>query len=438
MTSTFRDRLASKPWYRWYALGVLTVVFTSSHVDRQIMAITLQPIKTELGASDTQMGFLVGLTFAIFYATLGMPIAMLADRVSRRNIITAAVTIWSGMTVVCGYATSFVQLALARIGVGVGEAGSTPPSHSLISDLFPVATRGTAMGIFALGVNFGLLIAYLAGGVVTDAWGWRSAFIVVGLPGLLIALVLYFTTTEPVRGATDPARTTQADEAPTFLAVWRHMWTVRSIRHLTIGSALAGFTGYGFVLWMPTFLIRSYGLSPTQVGLVLALMTGVVGGLGTFTAGRLADVLARRDERWRSWLVAAGKAGYVPFLAVFFLVDDLTVALVLYLVPAFFGGFYLAPTFALIQNLVSLRMRALASSIVLFILNIIGLGFGPQLVGIMSDLFAPSYGKESLRMALLVLTFMNLWCAYHYFRAGRTLRDDQVALHGLEAVRSAA
>jgi MFS family permease len=439
MTATsFRERIAAKPWYKWYALGLLTVVYTSSHVDRQIMAITLEPIRLELGASDTEMGFLVGLTFAIFYATLGMPIAMLADRVNRRNIITAAITIWSGMTVLCGYAASFVQLALARIGVGVGEAGSSPPSHSLISDLFPLARRGTAMGIYALGVNFGLLIAYLAGGVLTDAWGWRAAFVTVGLPGLLIAVVLYFTTVEPVRGATDPASRAQAERAPPFFAVWRHMWTVQSIRHVTIGAALAGFTGYGFVLWMPTFLVRSYGLSSTETGLVLALMTGVVGGLGTFTAGRLADVLARRDERWRTWLVAAAKGGYVPFLAIFFMVEDPTTALVLYVIPAFFGGFYLAPTFAMIQSLVSLRMRALASSIVLFILNIIGLGFGPQLVGVMSDLFAPSYGQESLRMALLVLTFVNLWCAYHYYRAGRTLRDDQASLNGVEPVPRAA
>ena len=439
MTATsFRERIAAKPWYKWYALGLLTVVYTSSHVDRQIMAITLEPIRLELGASDTEMGFLVGLTFAIFYATLGMPIAMLADRVNRRNIITAAITIWSGMTALCGYAASFVQLALARIGVGVGEAGSSPPSHSLISDLFPLARRGTAMGIYALGVNFGLLIAYLAGGVLTDAWGWRAAFVTVGLPGLLIALVLYFTTVEPVRGATDPASRARVERAPPFFAVWRHMWTVRSIRHVTIGAALAGFTGYGFVLWMPTFLVRSYGLSSTETGLVLAFMTGVVGGLGTFTAGRLADVLARRDERWRTWLVAAGKAGYVPFLAIFFMVEDPTIALVLYVIPAFFGGFYLAPTFAMIQSLVSLRMRALASSIVLFILNIIGLGFGPQLVGVMSDLFAPSYGRESLRMALLVLTFVNLWCAYHYYCAGRTLRDDQASLNGVEPVPRAA
>ena len=188
--------------------------------------------------------------------------------------------------------------------------------------------------------------------------------------------------------------------------------------------------GYGFVLWMPSFLMRSHGLSPSEVGLTLALMAGLIGGLGTFTAGKLTDVLARRDERWRTWVVAAGKAGYVPFLAAVFLVDDFWLALTLYIVPAFFGGFYLAPTFSLIQSLVSLRMRALASSITLFVLNIIGLGFGPQIVGIMSDYFAPEYGNESLRMALLVLTFLNLWCAWHYYLASRTLKQDLERITG--------
>jgi MFS family permease len=272
-----------------------------------------------------------------------MPIAMLADRYNRRNIVTAAVTIWSGMTVLCGYATSFFQLALARIGVGIGEAGSSPPSHSIISDLFPVESRGTAMGIFALGVNLGLLVAYLGGGWLTETYGWRTTFVAVGLPGLLIALVMYFTTIEPRRGAADalqatPSASPSSNSAPPFLSVWAYMWRTRSLRHLTIGAALAACVGYGFVLWMPTFLIRSHGLSPTEIGLVLALMTGVVGGLGTFTAGRLADVLAKRDERWRAWLVAAGKGGYVPCLAAVFLVDDLWTALALYLLPALLGN----------------------------------------------------------------------------------------------------
>jgi len=429
---SLRESMAAKPWYNWYVVGVLTATYASSHVDRQIMAILLEPIKLELGASDTQMGFLVGLTFALFYATLGMPIAMLADRTNRRNIITAAVTVWSFMTVLCGYVANFVQLTFARIGVGIGEAGSTPPSHSIISDLFPPERRGTAMGVYALGVNFGLLIAYLAGGWLSENYGWRTTFVVVGLPGLLIALVLYLTVKEPRRGGAEtpaaakspPQPQAEQDKAPSFGAVAKYMMAVRSIRHLCIGSAIAGFIGYGFVLWMPSFLVRSHGLSPTEVGLTLALMSGVVGALGTFTAGKLADVLARRDVRWRSWIVAVGKGGYVPFLAAVFLVDDLWLALTLYLVPAFFGGFYLAPSAALVQSLVSLRMRALASSIMLFVLNIIGMGLGPQLVGIMSDWFAPEYGKESLRMALLVLSFLNLWCAYHYYTAGRTLQAD--------------
>jgi len=433
-----RGYLQQKSWYRWYAVGVLTLVYASSQVDRQIMGMLLEPIRLELGASDTAMGFLVGLTFAIFYATLGMPIAMLADRTNRRNIIAIAISIWSGMTVLCGYAQTFVQMAFARIGVGIGEAGSTPPSHSIISDLFPPESRGTAMGIFAVGVNLGLLLAYLGGGWLSENYGWRSTFIIVGLPGLLVAGLLYFTVSEPRRGASELEPSKSAGEAedepaapnqaPAFKTVARHMWRVRSTRHLTIGAAIAGFIGYGFTLWMPTFLVRSHGLSPTEVGLTLALMTGLVGAMGTFTSGKLADVLARRDERWRAWVVAAGKAGYVPFLAGVFWVDDLTTALILYVVPAFFGGFYLAPTFALIQSLVTLRMRALASSIVLFVLNMIGMGFGPQLVGIMSDWFAPEYGKESLRMALFFLTFLNLWCAYHYFTAARTLRHDMASI----------
>lgn len=420
---SIRDRIATMPGYRWYALGVLTAVFASSHVDRQIMGMLLEPIKLELGANDTQMGFLIGLTFAIFYATLGMPIAMLADRSNRRNIITAAIAIWSVMTVLCGAAANFVQLALARIGVGIGEAGSTPPSHSVISDLFDVQSRGTAMGIFALGVNFGLLIAYLGGGWLSEHYGWRFTFVAVGLPGLLIGALLYFTVQEPTRGASDAAPAAP-EEAPPFKEVARHMWNSHAIRHVVIGSSLAGFVGYGFVLWMPAFLVRSHGLSPSEVGYTLALMTGIIGGLGTFTAGRMADVLARRDERWRVWVVAIGKSAYVPFLAAVFLVEDFWWALALYTIPSFFGGFYLAPTFAVIQSLVSLRMRALASSITLFILNIIGLGFGPQLVGVMSDMFAPAYGNESLRMSLLVLSFLNLWCAFHYYLASRNLKRD--------------
>ena len=420
-SSNPRASFTEAPWYRWYALGVLVLVYVSSHVDRQIMGILLEPIKNDLGASDTQMGFLIGLTFALFYATLGMPIAMLADRSNRRNIITIAVTIWSGMTVVCGYAQNFVQLALARIGVGIGEAGSSPPSHSMISDMFPMKERGTAMGIYALGVNIGLLIAYLAGGWMSENWGWRMTFVAVGVPGLAIALLVRFTVKEPKRGASDDKK--EIDAAPPFMEVARYMWRTPATRHVVFGSSLAGFVGYGMVLWLPAFFVRSHGLSQTEVGFTLALMSGVVGGTGTFVAGKIADMLARRDARWFAWVVAIGKGGLVPFLVAFFLMQEFIPALLVYLIPAFFGGFYLAPTFAMIQSLVRPEMRSVAAAICLFMLNIIGMGIGPQSVGILSDYFAAEYGDQSLRYSLMCFSLVNIWCAAHYFLAARNFRE---------------
>jgi predicted MFS family arabinose efflux permease len=385
------------------------------------MGILLEPIKNDLGASDTQMGFLIGLTFALFYATLGMPIAMLADRSNRRNIITVAVTIWSGMTVMCGYAQSFFQLALARIGVGIGEAGSSPPSHSMISDMFPLSQRGTAMGIYALGVNMGLLIAYLAGGWMSEHWGWRVTIIAVGAPGILIALLVRLTVDEPVRGASDDAAEQAA--APPFWTVAKYMWNTPATRHVVFGSSLAGFVGYGMVLWLPAFFVRSHGLTQTEVGFTLALMSGVVGGIGTFVAGKFADMLAKKDIRWFAWVVAIGKGGLVPFLVLFFLMQDFKSALLIYLIPAFFGGFYLAPTFAMVQSLVKPEMLAVAAAICLFLLNIIGMGIGPQGVGILSDVLSDEYGKESLRYSLMTFGLVNLWCSLHYFMAARTLKQ---------------
>ncbi|MEM7018741.1 MAG: MFS transporter [Pseudomonadota bacterium] len=423
MDNNDADFLNKRPWYRWYALGILVMVFTSSHVDRQIMGILLEPIKNDLGASDTQMGFLIGLTFAIFYATLGMPIAMLADRTNRRNIITAAITIWSAMTVWCGYAQSFMQLALARIGVGIGEAGSNPPSHSMISDMFPQQERATAMAIFAVGINLGLLIAYLGGGWMSQHWGWRTTFIAVGLPGLLIALIVRFTLVEPPRGASEK-NIKVAENAPGFWEVARMMWRTPSMRHVVFAGSLAAFVGYGMVLWMPAFLVRSHGLSQTETGITLALMIGVVGGLGTFTSGWLTDLMAKRDLRWNAWVIALAQIILVPFLVVFFLLTDFRSALIAYLIPAFLGGFYLGPGFAMIQGLAPVRMRAVAAAINLFLANMIGLGLGPQGVGIVSDLLSPQFGIESLRYALMIFGCVNLWAGLHYYLAGRTLKAD--------------
>jgi predicted MFS family arabinose efflux permease len=411
------------PQYRRYAMLLLVLVFTSSHVDRQILAILLQPIKLEMQLSDTQLGFLSGIAFAIFYATLGIPMAMWADRSNRRNLIALALATWSGMTALCGLATNFWQLALARIGVGVGEAGSSPPSHSMIADMYPPAERATAMGTFSLGINLGLMTGFLVGGWVSQWYGWRVAFYTVGLPGLLLALLVRLTLREPPRGYAEGLQTT-THEAPSLGTVVRFLTSTPTWRHLAVGTTLASFVGYGVVLWLPAFLMRSHGLQSGQIGTALAFLFGVLGGIGTYVGGQLADRLGKRDVRWNVWIVSLAILLALPFIVAAYLARDIQTASWYSLIPALLGGFYIAPSFALNQSLVSVRMRSVASAILLFVLNIIGLGLGPQTVGMLSDFLQPQYGAESLRYALLCLSLVNIWTALHYFLAGRTLVAD--------------
>jgi len=414
----------ASPAYRRYVLVILTSVYVSNYVDRQILSILLEPIKAEFGLSDTQLGFLSGISFAIFYATLGIPIAMWADRGNRRNIITLAATVFSVMTAVCGVAQSFVQLALARIGVGIGEAGSSPPSHSIVADLYPPAERATAMATFALGVNIGILIGFLAGGWVNELFGWRAAFLVVGVPGLVLALLVRTTVREPSRGGSE-GRGLEADHgAPPLGDAFRLFWRCRSLRHIAIGAALNSFVGYGAVAWVPAYLIRSFGMTTGDVGTALALIIGIVGGAGTWLGGWFADRLGRRDVRWNMWLVAACVGGGTPFVFGVYLAPDAFWALAAFLVPAAVGALYLGPSLSMVQGLVPLRMRTVASAVLLFVINIIGLGIGPQMVGVLSDALHPSFGTESLRYALLLVGLVNVWAALHFWLASRTLVGD--------------
>jgi predicted MFS family arabinose efflux permease len=402
---------------------LLVLVFTSSHVDRQILAILLQPIKLEMQLSDTQLGFLSGVAFAIFYATLGIPMAMWADRGNRRNLIALALATWSGMTALCGLATNFWQLAAARIGVGVGEAGSSPPSHSMIADMYPPSERATAMGTFSLGINLGLMAGFLAGGWISQWYGWRVAFYAVGLPGLFLALLVRLTLREPPRGYAEGLQAAP-HAAPSLGTVVRFMASTPTLRHLAAGATLASFVGYGVVLWLPAFLMRSHGLQSGQIGTALAFLFGIMGGVSTYLGGRLADRLGKRDIRWNVWVVAGAFLVSLPFVVAAYLARDIQTASWCSLVPALLGGVYLGPSFALNQSLVTVGMRSVASAILLFIVNIIGLGLGPQTVGILSDFFQPQYGAESLRYALLCLSMVNLWTALHYFLAARTLGAD--------------
>ncbi|WP_439814361.1 spinster family MFS transporter [Zavarzinia sp. CC-PAN008] len=411
-------------WSQRYVLIVLMLVYTVSYIDRQILSILLQPIKEDLGLSDTSLGFLSGITFALFYAGLGVPIAMLSDRFNRRNIIAVSLALFSGMTAVCGLAQNFWQLALARVGVGVGEAGTGPASHSMIADMFPPQKRAAAMGFYSVGINLGILIGFLAGGWLSQEYGWRTAFMVVGLPGLFLAVLVFLTVREPVRGQADRLEAQAKEAAPKMRQVFGYLWQQRSFRHLAFGSSLAAFAGYGGVTWIPAFLSRSFQMTQGDIGEALALIIGIVGGLGTFLTGWVADRMAGRDIRWYLWTIAATSAGCFPFGVAMYLADNQTLALILFCGPAFSGAAYVASAFAITQALSALRMRAAASAIYLLIINMIGMGLGPQTTGILSDLYEPTYGQESLRYALLTIMVMWPWAALHFYLGARTLEAD--------------
>ena len=420
---------AAKPLYTTgytkYVLGVLVVVYVFNFIDRQILAILAPAIKLDLNLTDTEIGALSGIAFGIFYATMGIPIARLADRYSRVNIISICLVIWSLMTALSGLAVNFWQLLIARIGVGIGEAGGSPPSHSLLADYFAPNKRATALGIYALGIPIGILFGNLAGGWINEFFGWRYAFFVVGVPGILLAIVLKLSVKEPPRGYSE-ARKTDVVQVP-FKDVVKTMWGFRSFRHMSIGAGTQAFVGYGSIAWMPSFLIRTYDMSSGEVGTALGLIIGIFGGLGTFFGGFIGDRLGIRNIRWYMLVPAIGFLVTVPFGFAVFTVDSLLLALVFYTVPAFLVNLYTGPTFGMTQSLAPLAMRASASALLLFIINIIGLVFGPTTVGIISDLLQSNWQMndvESLKYALVACNFVYLISFVNYWFASRYLKDD--------------
>ncbi len=423
-----------------YALIILTLAYTSSHVDRGIVNILMPSIKAAFDVSDTMLGLMGGLVFALFYATLGVPIAMWADRGNRRNIIALAVTIWSGMTAACGLAGSFSHLLAARIGVGIGEAGSSPPSHSMIADLYPEAQRSTAMSFYSVGVYAGAMIGLILGGYVVQHYGWRETFFVVGLPGLIIAVLVRFTIQEPVRGQVDGLTHVVEERqkgslfaqtkryAGNLWHVFVHLWHTRSARHIIIGLTLVSFVGYGGLIFGPSFFRRSLGLGEQEIGLIFGLTAGFVGGIGALIGGFLADRLSRKDMRWNAWVIAVAKIVGMPLFIVFYSSSNLDIMVPVYVVSMLLGAFYLGPSFAMIQSLTPLHMRSLASALMLFVLNFIALGFGPLTVGFISDQLQPYFGVESLRWSLLITSFLGVWAAVHYYWAGQTYEQDVAKL----------
>ena len=418
------------PAYLRYVLGLLFLVYVVNFIDRQILSILLPSIKADLALPDSLLGLLSGTTFGIFYAVLGLPIARLADLHSRKWVIATCLSLWSLMTALCGTAAGFWSLLAYRTGVGVGEAGGSPPAHSLISDYFPPERRATALGIFSLGVPVGIMVGFLAGGWMAQTLGWRVAFLVVGVPGLVLAAIVALTVREPRRGHSEGL---QGDGAPpSAAAAIRFMFSSRAFRHLSFASALYAFVGYSVVGWAPSFLIRTHEMSVAAIGTWLAFIFGIGGGIGNYLGGVLADRWGRTDERGRAWVPALSMILGLPFALAVYVVDDATTAVLLLAIPSGAGLMYQAPAFAITQSLATPKMRAIAAAVLIFVVSIIGLALGPFATGLLSDWLEPRYGKDSLRWALFLVSLVLGWSGIHFWLAGRALLPD------LERARAAS
>lgn len=404
---------------RWYVLILLTAVYALNIADRFVMSILIEPIKADLQLSDTAVGFLTGVALAIFYVVAGLPIATLADRSNRRNIVSVSLAFWSAFTALCAFTQNYWQLLLARIGVGVGEAGGTAPSQALLADLFPWRERGLAMAIYGLGVAIGSGIAGL-GGYISDAWGWRTVFLIFGIPGVLFALVVWKTVPEPPRGQAD--HDAHTEKAGLFDTI-RYALSVPALRHMMAGSILFPLWAWGLMWWTPAFLSRSFGMSTGDAGGVLALIHIVGGTFVLIAAAFIMNWLKNKPANWASTYAAITMLlGSIPSIIAFSSDNQSVTLTMLWLfIPITYASF--GATFSLIQNLSPAPMRSQMTAIMLFLTNFANLVLAPQLIGLASDFMAPKYGDESLRHALIPLAWVGLWGAYHYWAIGKNLTD---------------
>jgi len=410
-------------------LFALLLVYILNFLDRQIVNILAEPIKGELGLSDTQLGLLAGPAFAVFYAVLGIPIARYADnaKTNRVWLISICLAIWSAMTAICGVAQNFVQLALARIGVGVGEAGCTPAAHSLIADSVPPEKRSSAIAFFGLGIPIGGLLGLIIGGVVNDQYGWRIALMLVGTPGILLAFLLPLLIRDPRRCADSTHFNTADSPVKAKLSIKdavREVFASKAYLYVFIAASFTAFLSYGKGLWTISFFIRSHGLSTTEAGLAMAVALGISGIIGTWLGGKMADVFGKRDKRHILTMPAIGMAIAAPILFAGYWAEDWRIAVALLILPTILNSAYYGPAYGCVQGLVRPEARAIAASLVVFGQNLIGLGMGPLLFGMLSDWLQPMAGDESVRWVLYGAAWLGLIPAFFFWRASLRLNAE--------------
>lgn len=414
-----------------YALAVLTLVYVFNFVDRQLLAILVEPIKEEFGVSDTLMGLLYGLSFALFYATLAIPVARLADRKNRRNIVAIAATLWSLFTIACGYASTFVQLLVFRTGVAIGEAGGAPPSQSMITDHYPPSQRARAMAVFSSATFIGTLVAFIGGAYVAEHYGWRWAFIVVGAPGILLAALLRFTTQEPQRGRWDSDAHSTNEIG--FLNTLQAMWHTPSLKYLLIGCALASLSGYALGYWAPSFLIRVHSISISMAGAIIGIVGVTTGLVGSIVGAAICDKLAKKNRRWMLYVPALSLALSLPLMWAFLAWPEsqtfnlgtyaLPTAILLFTIASFLGSWWAAPSYVAVQEVVPPKNRTLACAILLFVMNVVGFGLGPLIAGALTDAFTANYGDNAIRYALIITMSPYIVAMFFYYLAGRNLNS---------------
>lgn len=406
-------------------LAFLLIAYIFNFLDRQILGILLEPIKEDLKFTDSELGILTGPAFALVYSLFGIPLAIAADRTSRSGVVTASLVAWSGFTALCGTASSFTQLFLFRLGVGLGEAGGVAPSYALIADRFPAARRGRAMAIFSLGVPIGLGLGAILGSWIASTFDWRTAFITMGLAGLLLAPLFKFVVRDPPRSPGTSAPTfRQLGAAFPIVARKPSFWL------MAFAASLSSLCGYGLATWVASILIRSFGMSLMGAGQFLGSLLLIGGTLGVFMGGWLADRLGANDRRWYAWLPAVAWLITAPLYAAGLMSDDLTIVWLLLLLPNALNILWLGPVTTAVQHLVAPQMRATASGAFLLINNLIGLGVGPYLIGRISDGLREAYGVDSLRMAALAVLVFYLIAAFLMYLASRKLAADWVEDEG--------